>query len=279
MKNTRMLLILALAVISGLGAGYSALNYVGDRSTPLTPDGDGNPETQPVVLASRDLPLGKVLDETDLIQVESPAATVPPGFAATTAELVGRSLMAGVQANEVILASKLADAGLYGIVPLIPEGMRALAVKVDEVVGVAGFVTPQTRVDVILIMTPPGGREPISKVILQNIQALAAGQQIQETEDGTPITVTVVTVLVTPEEAERLALAATEGRIQMALRNTLDQEDVVTSGERASRLFAGGTSAARGRATVNRSTPIPATPQESIIEIYRGGARTLISYN
>jgi pilus assembly protein CpaB len=280
MKNTRMLLILALAVISGLGAGYSALNYLGDRSTPLTPDGDGDPETQPVVLASRDLPLGKVLDETDLIQVEWPAATVPSGFAATTEELVGRSLLAGVQANEVILASKLADAGLYGIVPLIPEGMRALAVKVDEVVGVAGFVTPQTRVDVILIMTPPGGREPISKVILQNIQALAAGQQIQETEDGTPITVTVVTVLVTPEEAERLALAATEGRIQMALRNTLDQEDVVTSGERASRLFAGVGSAARGgAATMNRSTPIPATPQESIIEIYRGGARTLISYN
>jgi pilus assembly protein CpaB len=275
-----MLLILALAVISGLGAGYSALNYLGDRATPLTPDGDGDAETQPVVLASRDLPLGKVLDETDLIQVEWPAATVPAGFAATTDELVGRSLLANVQANEVILPSKLADVGLYGIVPLIPEGMRALAVKVDEVVGVAGFVTPQTRVDVILIMTPPGGREPISKVILQNIQALAAGQQIQETEDGTPITVTVVTVLVTPEEAERLALAATEGRIQMALRNTLDQEDVETSGERASRLFAGMGSAGRGRAaTVNRSTPIPATPQESIIEIYRGGARTLISYN
>jgi len=276
MKNTRMLLIMALAIIFGLGAGYSALNYLGENSTPLLPSGNGSGDSQPVVLASRDLPLGTVLEEADLMVVDWPGATLPAGFASSSEELLGRSLIANVLTNEVILATKLADAGLYGLIPLIPPGMRALSVKVDEVVGVAGFVTPQTFVDVILIMTPPGSREAVSKVILQNIQALAAGQEIQETADGSPITVTVVTVLVTPEEAERLALAAKEGRIQMALRNTLDQEEVETSGERTSRLFTGRT-AARSRSVV-RSTSTPTTPQESIIEVYRGGVRTLISY-
>ncbi len=151
-----------------------------------------------------------------------------------------------------------------------------MSVKVDEVMGVAGFVTPQTRVDVILVMTPPGSREPSAKVILQNIQALAAGQEIRETEDGTPITVTVVTVLVTPEDAERLALATKEGQVQMALRNTLDQESVDTPGERASRLFS-NRGATRPRSVV-RTGSAPASPEESVIEIYRGGARTLISY-
>lgn len=154
--------------------------------------------------------------------------------------------------------------------------MRALSVRVDEVVGVAGFVTPQTRVDVILIMAPPGSQDPVSKVILQNIQALAAGQEIRQTEDGKPITVTVVTVLVTPEQAEKLALAAQEGQIQMALRHTLDLESVETAGELTSRLFAGAGVGGR-RPTVRTGSTTP-TARESIIEIYRGGVRTLISY-
>jgi pilus assembly protein CpaB len=144
------------------------------------------------------------------------------------------------------------------------------------VVGVAGFVTPQTRVDVILIMTPVGGSDPVSKVILQNVQALAAGAEIQETEDGRPVTVPVVTVLVTPAEAEKLALASNEGEIRLAFRNTLDMESVETGGERASRLFA-GTESSLARPTVRTGSTAP-TARESIIEIYRGGVRTLVSY-
>lgn len=276
MKNTRVLIILALAIISGLAAGYSALRYLGDRSASTSSDA-GPRETQPVVLASRDLPLGTILTEEDMLVVQWPAENLPVGFASSPQELVGRSLVANVQTNEVILAGKLAEAGLLGLIPLIPQGMRALSVRVNDVIGVAGFVTPQTRVDVILIMTPPGSREPASKVILQNIQALASGQQIQESEDGSPISVTVVTVLVTPEQAERLALAAQEGQIQMALRNTLDLEAIETPGERTSRLFLSQTGGGNTRPAV-RSSTAPATPQESVIEIYRGGARTLISY-
>lgn len=274
MKNTRMILLLALAIISGLAAGYSALRYLNDRPVPLDSAGDG--ETVPVVLAGRDLALGEVLENADLRVVEWPASVVPVGFSSSREELVGQAIITDIQVNEAILATKLADTGLRGLIPLIPPGMRALSVRVDEVVGVAGFVTPQTRVDVILIMTPPGSQDPISKVILQNIQALAAGQEIRESEDGRPTTVTVVTVLVTPEEAEMLALASMEGQIQMALRHTLDLESIQTGGERASRLFAGVGSGNR-RPTVRVGSTSP-TAQESIIEIYRGGVRTLISY-
>ncbi len=154
MKNTRMLLILALATIFGLAAGYSALRYLNERPSVVTASSGG--ETVLVVLASRDLALGTVLEDADLRVVEWPAGAVPVGFAGSKEELVGRSLITNVQANEAILATKLADSGLLGIIPLIPTGMRALSIAVDQVVGVAGFVTPQTTVDVILIMTPPG---------------------------------------------------------------------------------------------------------------------------
>jgi len=275
MKMTRVLLILSLALLSGLAAGYAALRFLSDRPTPVTVSSSRG-ETVPVVLAALDLPLGRVLEDSDLRVVDWPAGVVPVGFAGSKDELVGRSLITDIQTNEAILASKLADSGLRGIIPLIPPGMRALSIRVDPIVGVAGFVTPQTRVDVILIMTPAGSSDPVSKVILQNIQALAAGQEIQQTEDGRPVTVTVVTVLVTPEDAEKLALASYEGEIRLALRNTLDLASVETAGERASRLFA-GTPTPLARPTVRTGAAAP-TAQESVIEIYRGGVRTLVAY-
>lgn len=274
MKSTRLLLILALAVVLGLAAGYSALRYLGDRPTPVVPT--ARREVVPVVLAAQDLPLGTILEDSHLKTVDWPAGAVPPGFAGTREELVGRSLITDVRTNEAILASKLADSGLRGLIPLIPPGKRAVSVRVDDVVSVAGFVTPQTKVDIILVMKPQGSDDTVSKVILQNVQALASGQQIRETEDGQAITVNVLTVLVTPEEAEKLALAAQEGHLRMALRNTLDLEQVETAGERASRLFAGA-GPAQARPTARTGTTAPTT-QESIIEIYRGGVRTLIAY-
>ena len=275
MKTTRVLLILGLAILSGLAAGYAALRYISDRSTPVTLSSSRG-ETVPVVLAAQALPLGKVLEDADLRIVEWPAGVRPEGFAGSKEELMGRTLITDVQTNEAILASKLADSGLRGIIPLIPPGMRAMSIRVDQVVGVAGFVTPQTKVDVILVMRPPGSQDPISKVILQNIQALAAGEEIRETEDGRPVTVPVVTLLVTPAEAEKLALASNEGDIRLALRNTLDLESVETPGEWASRLFATGGSPV-ARPTVRTGSTAP-TARESIIEIYRGGVRTLVSY-
>lgn len=272
--NTRVLLTLAFAVIFGLAAGYSALRYLNSRPE-VVQTGTGDGETVPVVLAARDLELGTVLGEDDLQVVSWPASALPAGFVSTIQELEGESLITAVSANEAILSSKLSD-GLVGIIPLIPEGMRAMSIASDQVLGVSGFVTPQTRVDVILIMDPQGSDDTMSKTILQNLRVLAAGEEIRETEDGTPYTVSVVTVAVTPEEAEKLFLASNQGVIRLALRHALDLQAVDTRGERASRLFSGTTGTlARPAARVGATSP---STQESIIAVYRGGAQSLIRY-
>lgn len=275
MRKKRTLLVLLLAIVSGAVAAFSALRYLQERPAPLVAAAP-TVTTQPVVVAARDLPLGHKLTEEDVQTVDWPAASLPAGAATTPSEVVGRAIVGEVYTNEAILPAKLADTGLFGMIPLIEPGMRALSVAVDQVIGVAGFVTPQTRVDVILIMQPVGSNETVSKVILQNIQALGANQQITETENGEPIVSTVVTVLVTPEQAEKLSLAANQGRIQMALRNTLDLEAVETSGERTSRLFdvAFG-NAPRPRV---RTGSTGQARSESIIEVYKGGVKTLITY-
>lgn len=274
MKKKRTIIVLILALLSGTIAAFSVVRYLDARPTPLmaaTPE-----ETVPVVVAAHDIPLGTKLAAEDVRIIQWPASALPQGVTQTPAEVVGRSVITDLQVNEAVLASKLADTGLHGMIPLIPEGMRALSVKVDEVVGVAGFVTPQTRVDVILILQLPGQRETRGQVILQNIRALAANQQITESEDGQPLVSTVVTVLVTPDQAEKLSLAAAQGRIQMALRNSLDLESVETDGETESRLFSNGAAPASRPRTVTSTTS--AAPSESIIEMYRGAVRTLINY-
>lgn len=276
MKKKRMFVVLLLAIASGLVAALSASRYLQERPTVLLAE-DSRGETSPVVVAKQDLALGTKLTEVDVEVVQWPAESLPVGHAADPSEVIGRTIIGELHTNEPVLAARLADTGLHGMIPLIPSGMRALSVKVDEVVGVAGFVTPQTRVDVILIMRPPGAEEAIGKVILQNIQAIASNQQITENEDGEPMVSTVVTVLVTPEEAERLALAAAQGRIQMALRNTLDLEGIETPGESERGLFRSGTPTP-ARTRVIRSAPTTTAPSSGIIEMYKGGVRTLVSY-
>ncbi|MBT8404865.1 MAG: Flp pilus assembly protein CpaB [Gemmatimonadetes bacterium] len=275
MKTKRVFLILTLAVVSGAVAGYSALRYLRDRPATLTAAGAPTAST-PVVIAVRDVGLGEILTDDDMQVVDWPGAAVPAGYARSVAEVAGRGVISDIRTNEPILSSKLADAAAGGgLPPLIPPGMRAMSVRVDDVIGVAGFVTPQTRVDVILTVTPPGSQDPISKVILQNVQALAAGTDVQRNEQGEPMEVTVVTLLVDPEEAEALALSSTQGRIQMALRNMMDLETVETRGERIAGLLSG--TARPGRATVRVGTTGPASTP-GIIEMYQGGVRTLISY-
>jgi pilus assembly protein CpaB len=269
MKNARVFLILALAIICGLAAGYAALRYLNDRPTQVVSSNDG--ETVPVVLAGRDLPLGTVLDDEDLTIVEWPAAAVPLGFASSKEEVSGRSLIANVRTNEPILPTKLADSGLLGIEALIPGtgNMRAMSVRVSNEINVTGFVTPGTFVDVILIMTPSGGSEPISQTILQNVQAIASGTVIQESETGEAIQVNTVTVLVSQEDAEKLSLAEHEGDLRMTLRNRGDVMTVDTRGVRRSALFSGaGSRLARPQASFGATAPIA---QESFLEVYQGG--------
>jgi pilus assembly protein CpaB len=227
MRN-RIFAVLAIAILAGGGLAYGTYNLMQNQpvKTVATP-------TTPVVVASADLAIGSEIKQEDLQVVSFPAGQALEGAFAKPADIVGRGLIVPVVKNEPILEAKLApkEAGA-GLPPVIPEGMRAVSVRVNEVVGVAGYVLPGTRVDVVATASPtnqPG--DTTSKVVLANVQVLTAGTRMeQDQKDGKPMQVTVVTMLVTPEQAERLALASTEGKIQLALRNPLDQGAPVTPG-------------------------------------------------
>jgi pilus assembly protein CpaB len=273
MRQKRLFLVLLLAVVSGAVAGYSILEFLRQRPTRLVaaePSG-GN---IPVVIVARDIGLGEVITEEDVRVVSWPAGSVPEGYARSIPEVVGRGVVSDLRTNEPVLATKLAAEGEgAGLPPLIAPGMRAVTIKVDQVIGIAGFILPQYRVDVILTMAPSGGGETRSQIILQNVKALSAGTMLQRDENGQPVEVPVVTFELSPEDSEKLVLASTQGRIQMVLRNQLDLETVETNGERMSGLFSAG----RRTGTVRAGTA-GAASAPSIIEMYKGGARTLISY-
>jgi pilus assembly protein CpaB len=193
---------------------------------------------------------------------------------------VGRGVISPLQENEPILDGKLAPKGVGGGLPVIIDtGKRALTMRVNDVSGVAGFVTPNTRVDVLLTIDDKvNTNEPSTKIIMQDVRALAAGQQIQPDKDGKPVSVGVVTFLLTPEQAETLALASSQGSIQLALRNMMDTARVKTTGTRTSALLGGpiGKAPARRPVVARSAAPAPAPePSPTVIEVYRGGARTL----
>ncbi len=266
MKRTRRKwMALVLALVSGGAAGYLALNYLRQPVMPLVSKATGSTQ---VVVAARDMPVGSVLSPSDIKLVDWPSSNIPPGYASSAREVVGRGLITPVAANEPLLGQKLASKEAGGGLPIvIPEGLRAVSVAVNEVIGVAGFVMPGTRVDVLVTLNPPGeGEAAITRVILQNVLTLAAGQQIQRDKEGEPKTVTVITLLVTPEEAEKLTLAATEGQIHLALRNTLDMAQVETAGIRAGALV--------------RSTPEPrpSAPRVRRAPVRREG-QSVVTYN
>lgn len=274
MRKRRPWVVLLMAITSGSVAAYLALQYLRDRGTPLIA---AEPPKGRVVVAARDLPMGAVLRLDDLRLISWPADALPSGYASSPGEVVGRGLISAVRENEPLLTGKLADKEAGGGLPiLIPEGFRAVSVKVDEVIGVAGFVLPSTRVDVLVTLGGRSGQgRSTTRVILQNIRTLAAGQSVQRDFEGKPQTVTVITLLVTPHQAEILTLAATEGRIQLALRNTLDTNEVETSGAGVSALLGGSGS---GYARAGRPSGSSRGSQATVIETYKGGVRALITF-
>lgn len=276
-RRSRPFILLALAVISGGAAAYLAMQYIRQQATPLMA---ATPKNAQVVVAAHAMPLGAILGERDVKSVEWAGGALPPGFIGSVPEAVGRGLITPVQENEPILEAKLAQKGAGGGLPVIIDpGMRAVSVAVDQVVGVAGFVLPSTRVDVLLTMTDAqGSKEAATRVIMQNVKTLAAGQSIQQDKEGKAQSVPVITLLVTPEQAETLALAANQGRIQLALRNSLDTLHIETRGTRVSALMGGPIGklpvATPRRAAAARELSAP-EPSQTVIEVYRGGVRTL----
>ena len=234
MARIRVFIVLVLALTAGGGLALGTYNYVQRAGSQVR---TANLPTKPVVVAKVDLDIGADLTRDDLKTIEWPANAMPVGAFSSIDEVAGRGLIQPVVTNEAILPNKLAskDAGA-GLPPAIPPGLRAVSVRVNEVIGVAGYVLPGTRVDVVA--TVNAGGDVTSKVVLTNVQVLAAGTKIErDTERGKPIQVNVVTLLVDPEESERLTLAASEGKIQLALRNPLDKSATVTPGVKPAALL------------------------------------------
>ncbi len=280
MGRVRVFLVLALAVTAGGVFAFGTYNYVQNLPKGTTT----TMPTKKVVVAASDLDVGAELTADDVRTVDWPAGSVPQTAFSNPNDVVGRGVVMPMIQNEPILPLKLAgkDAG-GGLPPAIPPGLRAVSVRVNEVIGVAGYVLPGTRVDVLATVNPTDQHGDItSKVILTNVQVLAAGTKIErDVEKNKPMPVSVVTLLVAPEEAERLTLASSEGKIQLALRNPLDKATPVTPGIRPAALLGYGMAAksAQVRQRVAQAGPkaaaaaTPVPDPSATVEIIRGDKR------
>ncbi len=273
MARMRVFIVLVLAITAGGGLALGTYNYI--QNVPARTE---TLPTVPVVVASADLDVGTELKKDDIRIIMWPTTAAPANAIHNPTEVIGRGLILPVIQNEPILPMKLSskEAGA-GLPPMIPPGLRAVSVRVNEVIGVAGYVLPGTRVDVVATVSPTDMRADMtSKVILTNVQVLAAGTKI-EREGNKPIPVSVVTLLVDPDEAERLTLASSEGKIQLALRNPLDKTTTVTRGVRPAMLL--GLSvpmrqAASGSARPRVMTlPVEQGPAPRTVEVIRGDKR------
>jgi len=274
MLRQRPLVILALALVSALVAGIAAIRYSAQRPGQAAQAGAGG--TAQIVVAAHDLPIGHFLAETDLQSVSWPSKALPAGYVSQKSVAVGRGLIAPVRTNAPIMEADLAERGSGAGMPIIfPEGMRAVSVRVDDVISVAGWTTPRTRVDVMLTMRLPNAEQTFTQIILQNLVVLGAGQVVQQNEKGEPMTVSVVTLMVTPEQGEKLVLAAAQGRIQLALRNMLDVDDVRTAGIADARLFELGRQPVRTAGAAPALRPRPRPADANVIEVFKGGVRSI----
>ena len=271
MNRTRLLMIGALAL--ALGAIVSLIVFKklqGGSSSSNEPGAD-------VIVAADDIQVGARIGEHDVRTVRYPASALPPGFYSKRSQVMGLGVILPITKGEFILPSKLApeNAG-SGLPSLIPRGMRAVSVRVNEVVSVAGFVGPGTRVDILLTGTPNGSSEDQTTTVLQNVAVIASGHTLERNAAGEAQSTPVITLLVSPDDAERLTLASSEGHIQLALRNPLDtlQEEVAAANAKG--LYKGGTPTAapppvHTHSVKQQKTQQPTAPPSVFsVEIYQG---------
>jgi len=266
MNRDRMLLGLGLALVVALVASRYVYVQLREAQT-MARVGKPMKLTQ-VVVAAGPLKMGQPLGADDLKLVDWPEGKQPKGTFSRREDCVGRALIVPVAENEAILEQRLAsrEAG-SGLAVVIPLGMRAVSVGVDDVVAVAGFVTPGTLVDVLVTGTGPGG--PVTRTLLEHLRVLAVGQQLQTDSSGKPQTAPVVTLLVTPEEAQRLTLATAEGRIHLALRNAVDTANANLSPAQGAALFQGAATLPVARkiaAKAGRRAPPPPPYKVQVIQ-------------
>ena len=228
MRNKRFFIVLAGALLFGLLAAISVTRYLSSAQAYTR-------NLSRVAVAKVAIPLGTKIIPEQIMVVQFPPESTPDGAFDSVEKLAGRVAVMNIAPREPITEARLAPEGTAGgLSAVIPEGYRAMTVKVDDVVGISGFVMPGTLVDVVVVIDPAekaGMQDPISKIVLQNIKVLANGQNIDKPADQREAnSVKAVTLLVTPEQAEKLALASSEGKLQLVMRNSIDQGDQQTMG-------------------------------------------------
>ncbi|HKO18680.1 MAG TPA: Flp pilus assembly protein CpaB [Acidobacteriaceae bacterium] len=275
--NKRVQLILVGAFVVAALCSYGVYRVVGARFAM------NNTKTTKVVVAAKDIKLGAVLQDADLSTVEL-AGSPPKGVILSRQDAVGRGVISDIFEGEPILENRLAPVGAGGgLAATIRPGMRACAIRVDEVVGVAGFATPGMHVDVLISGNPPNASSntaaegPKVRTLLQNIEVLSAGTDIQRDVDGKPQQVQVVNLLVTPEEAEALSLASNQTKIQLVLRNPLDTAIAQPPGTAVAALFNGGKAAVPAVEGKPHVAPVPhAAPAQKmfLVQVFNGSKRS-----
>lgn len=276
MNRNRALIGVVIAIVIGLLVSRYVYHQIQHASTvkPI-------PVTH-VVVASRPLALGTPLTAQDLSLVTWPKADPLGGSFSRIQDCIGRSLITPVSKNEPILVGKLApkEAGV-GLPAAIPVGMRAVSIRVDDVVGVSGFATPGTMVDVLATGQPKGASDSLTRTVLQDVRVLAAGQTVEQDKTGKPHTVGVVTLLVTPSQADKLTMISTDSRIHLALRNTIDTKIVkappvyqtaLLLGGTEPRYFGGGGAPRRPKRRIRREKPKGPAPY--VVQVIRGNKKT-----
>ena len=274
MKGSRAVIMLVLALVAGIAAVVLAARWLTLQTSATT---------QQVAVASRDIDLGTPLNATMINLVPWPAGAVPSGAFGSQADLEGRVLLTAVQRGEPILEARLAPIGTKGgLSAVIPEGKRAITVRVNEVVGVAGFALPGNFVDV-MVNTQDEEQRTISKIVLERILVLAVAQEASRDETK-PRVVNAVTLEVTPDHAEKLDLARSVGTLSLVLRNQVDQGDVTTMGitrrELLGQIAAPSPPAAAAAPASRPRSPRPAAPkaESDTVEVIRGVQRTTTQF-
>jgi pilus assembly protein CpaB len=227
-----------------------------------------------VVIAADDIPVGAKLQLKDVKTVRLPADDLPPTAYHDASQIIDRGVIVPIGRGEFILRSKLAsqNAG-YGLPALIPAGMRAVSVRVNEVVSVAGFVQPGTRVDVLWTGTAPGSGEQQTTTVLENVAVIANGQRLDRSAAGDASNAPVITLLVSPDDAQKLTLASTQGRIQLALRNPVDTKAEDLAAFKSAALYknvAAPAPAAHHTRTKPAVAVAPTLPPVYQVEVIRG---------
>lgn len=238
--DRRFLTVLGVSLVFALVVS-SIFYQINARAGGGAPKQQTAQDLRDVVIATRPLSAGVTIKPADIKYVKISAEAFPKGAFSKDTDVLDRPVASSILADEPVMEGRLAARGAgSGLAPIIPPGMRGVTVRVNDVTGVAGFVLPNMRVDVLVTGRPPNGDNAVTQTVLQNILVLSAGQNLQADARGQAISAPTVTLLADPKQAELLTLANSEGHIQLVLRNGSDQEIAVTPGRRVQDLYKSG---------------------------------------